>query len=126
MQVFNPMMYMEVISCLLNWPRIFSPTEVIEIRKMMADSNGPTRGAASGRPLDVGCCSSPPVDSNLGVEGHSTSTRNFVVTSFTLPVAMAYSTASDVRASNPGIAISRMNDFSHIFSNTGARCLDTL
>ncbi|KAJ1369383.1 hypothetical protein KIN20_030825 [Parelaphostrongylus tenuis] len=35
------------------------------------------------------------------------STRNFVVTGFTLPVAMAYSTAIDVRASVPGIAASR-------------------
>ncbi|KAJ1365423.1 hypothetical protein KIN20_025715, partial [Parelaphostrongylus tenuis] len=35
------------------------------------------------------------------------STRNFVVTGFTLPVTMAYSTAIDVRASVPGIAASR-------------------
>ncbi|KAJ1359895.1 hypothetical protein KIN20_018717 [Parelaphostrongylus tenuis] len=35
------------------------------------------------------------------------STRIFTVTGFTLPVAMAYSAAPDVRASVPGIAASR-------------------
>ncbi|KAJ1370236.1 hypothetical protein KIN20_031925 [Parelaphostrongylus tenuis] len=35
------------------------------------------------------------------------STKLFTVTGFTLPVAMAYSTAPDVRASVPGIAFSR-------------------
>ncbi|KAJ1354006.1 hypothetical protein KIN20_010806 [Parelaphostrongylus tenuis] len=35
------------------------------------------------------------------------STRNFTVTGFTLPVAMVYSTASDVQAQVPGIATSK-------------------